>query len=100
MKRFSGPRDYAGEETGTGNAMPDQDPTPSIEGDLRSTIWEEDCNCEVHLGVAHDLKVNWRHDCPLHGPELSERRAATAAIVLEPLDHEYLRFYRRIGASG
>lgn len=80
--------------------MSEQDPTPSVAGDLRSTIWEADCTCEVHLGVADDLKVNWRHDCPLHGPTLSERRAATAAVVLQPLEHEYHRFYRRIGAHG
>jgi len=76
-----------------------QDPTPSIAGDLRSTIWEEDCACEVHLGVTSELKVNWRHDCPFHGEELSEHRAATAAVVLEPMDNAYRRFYERIGAS-
>ena len=80
--------------------MSEQDPTPSVADDLRSTIWEEDCSCEVQLGVGNDLKINWRHDCPFHGAELSEHRAATAAVVLEPLDHAYRRFLRRIDARS
>ena len=63
-------------------------------------MWEQDCTCQLHLGVGDHLKVNWRHDCPLHGAALTEHRAASAATVLEPLEHEYHRFYRRIGASG
>ena len=77
----------------------DRDERPSIADDLRSTVWHRRCRCELHVGTVGGLRVNWRHDCPMHGPELSELRAATAAVALEPLDHAYLRYYRRSRAA-